>query len=199
MRQSLSILLASVLLLMSFTACADTQNVELTANSGMPQEMGQHGSGTMPQGERPTREKSGDGNARIEDGQNERKDGGPDASSAENSVEKTVTGTVKSIVGNEVVLIITKTTDAVGKGREDKENPAQISDSSQEEEPTENSTPQTEDSGTTQEITETYLVPVGMSIGSKDFSAIKAGNTLKIYFGTDPNDGSEIITAVELR
>lgn len=49
-----------------------------------------------------------------------------------------------------------------------------------------------------QEQTETLLLPVGMKIGSKDFSSVKAGNTLKITFGADPDDGTEIITSVEI-
>lgn len=48
------------------------------------------------------------------------------------------------------------------------------------------------------EKTAVYLLPVGMKIGSKDYSSVSAGNTLKIYFGTHPDDGSEIITAVEV-
>ena len=35
-------------------------------------------------------------------------------------------------------------------------------------------------------------------IGGKDFSSVTAGNTLKITFGTHPDDGSEIITAVSI-
>lgn len=48
------------------------------------------------------------------------------------------------------------------------------------------------------EKSEKYLLPVGMKIGDKDFSTVKAGNVLKIYFGTHPDDGSEIIISVEV-
>jgi len=46
--------------------------------------------------------------------------------------------------------------------------------------------------------TQKYILPVGMKMGIKDFSSVSAGNTLRIYFGIHPNDGSEIITAVEV-
>ncbi len=48
------------------------------------------------------------------------------------------------------------------------------------------------------EKSEKYLLPVGMKIGDKDFSSVKAGNTLKISFSTHPEDGSEMIVAVEI-
>lgn len=71
--------------------------------------------------------------------------------------KNSITGKVKSMVGNEVVLL---TTQDGGEGQK------------------------------------TYLLPVGMSIGSKDFSSVKAGDTLKISFGISPVDGSETIIAV---
>ena len=104
-------------------------------------------------GERPQREKrqnSGEETERVGEQRVER------AQKAENS-GKTVSGTVQSIVGNEVVLLI--------NGSEE---------------------------------TATYLLPVGMAIGQKDFTSVKVGNRLTITFGTHPDDGSEIITAVEI-
>lgn len=47
------------------------------------------------------------------------------------------------------------------------------------------------------ENTQVYLLPVGMKMGTKDYTSITAGNTIKIYFGTHPDDGSEIIVGVE--
>lgn len=78
---------------------------------------------------------------------------------AEPAAEKTVSGKVESIVGNEVTLLVS-------------ENGVETS--------------------------EKYLLPVGMKIGDKDFSSVKAGNTLKISFSTHPEDGSEMIVAVEI-
>lgn len=78
---------------------------------------------------------------------------------SETNAEKTVSGRVESIVGNEVTLLISEN----GVERSEK-----------------------------------YLLPVGMKIGDKDFSTVKAGNTLKISFGTHPDDGSEIIISVEV-
>lgn len=104
-------------------------------------------------GERPQREKrqnSGENTERVGEQRVER------AQRAENS-GKTVSGTVQSIVGNEVVLLI--------NGSEE---------------------------------TATYLLPVGMAIGQKDFTSVKAGNRLTITLGNHPDDGSEIITAVEI-
>lgn len=78
---------------------------------------------------------------------------------SETNAEKTVSGRVESVVGNEVTLLISEN----GVERSEK-----------------------------------YLLPVGMKIGDKDFSTVKAGNTLKISFGTHPDDGSEIIISVEV-
>ena len=104
-------------------------------------------------GERPQREKrqnSGEETERVGEQRVER------TQKAKNS-GKTISGTVQSIVGNEVVLLI--------NGSEE---------------------------------TATYLLPVGMAIGQKDFTSVKAGNRLTITFGTHPDDGSEIITAVQI-
>jgi len=48
------------------------------------------------------------------------------------------------------------------------------------------------------EKVETLLLPVGMKIGTKDYTTVTAGSTITVYFGLHPDDGSEIITAVEL-
>ncbi len=154
--------------------------------------------------------------------------------SVKQNATKTVTGTVQSIVGNEVTLLIT----AQSKGAEGsdtdnaerqnrgergerpnremaagenaaempqavrfaegereqrravRENTQQNSDGS--------ATEETKNGSKSEQQTVTYLLPVGMSMGSKDYSSVTAGNTLKIYFGSHPDDGSEIITGVEV-
>lgn len=205
MRQSLAILLASILLLLGLTACAKTQKA---AASGTPQGTRQYGGGNMPQGERPTGERT---NAnRTEGAQMRARDSGaPNFSSGNHSAEKVVTGKVKSIVGNEAVLIITQSSDTTGQ-RKNRENADKLdaADSQEKNETVQSAEYEAQAQPADQagfsesaapEVTETYLIPVGMAIGNKDFSVIKTGNTLRIYFGTDPGDGSEIITAVELR
>lgn len=79
--------------------------------------------------------------------------------SAAQTQGNTVTGTVASIVGNEVTLTLS--------GEQEGEQAV-------------------------------YLLPVGMAIGRGDFSTVSTGNRLRITFGTDPQDGSEIITAVTI-
>ena len=190
MRQSLSILLALTFLLLSCMACSGTQKVPSSAEGEVMQGMKQHGSGEMQKGERPSGEKSSVSQHAAGD-QKKIKDSGVAASNA-NSADKTITGKVKSIVGNEVVLIVTQASVTDDKTA-NKEKLTSASASSQ------NTSKADISEKASQEVTETYLIPVGMAIGNKDFSAIKAGNTLKIYFGKDPNDSSEIITAVELR
>lgn len=191
MRKSLSILLALTFFLLSCTACASTQKATSAASGEMPQAMKQHGSGEMPQGERPSGEKSSDSQRAAGD-QKKVKDSGA-AALNDNSTDKTITGKVKSIVGNEVVLIVTQASGIADKNtNKEKLTSASVNSS-------ENASKVDTADIASQEVTETYLIPVGMAIGNKDFSAIKAGNTLKIYFGTDPTDSSEIITTVELR
>ena len=127
------------------------QRSENGENTERPQR--QRSENTDSTGERPQREKrqnSGENTELVGEQRVER------TQKAENS-GKTVSGTVQSIVGNEVVLLI--------NGGEE---------------------------------TATYLLPVGMVIGQKDFTSVKAGNRLTITFGTHPDDGSEIITAVEI-
>lgn len=209
MRQSLAILLAMVLLLLGLTACGETQK---TAASGTPQGTKQYG-GNIPQGERPTGERTNTN--RTEGAQMRVRDSGSSDFSSNNhstgisGAEKVVTGKVKSIVGNEVVLIIAQSSDTAGR-QKDKENTDKSAAAASQEKngTTKLSEQETEaktavqtnfSQGETPEMTATYLIPVGMAVGNKDFSSIKAGNTLRLYFGTDPGDGSEIITAVELR
>lgn len=208
MRQSLAILLAMLLLLPGLTACGETQK---TAASGTPQGTGQYG-GNMPQGERPTGERM---NANRAEGaqMRVRDSGAPDFNENNDSAgisraQKIVTGRVQSIVGNEVVLIITQSSDTAGRQKNQAETDKAAA-VSQEENGTAKLAEQEAEAqaavqadfseGETPETTQTYLIPVGMAVGDKDFSSIKAGNTLNLYFGTDPGDGSEIITAVELR
>ena len=210
MRKVQMILLAAVLLLLSLTACADTQK---TAASGRAQGSGQYG-GSRTESERPAGTRGGSA-GRAEGAPTRVRDSGAAPADLENNragvsgAQKTVTGKVKSIVGNEVVLIVTQAADTAGQRKNRENGDYTAAGSSQPQgDAARSSGPAVQSQAADQanfaqsaarEVTETYLIPVGMAVGNKDFSAIKAGNTLRLYFGTDPNDGSEIITAVELR
>ena len=147
---------------------------------------------------------------------------------------KVITGTVESIVGNEITLLIASETEGA-QSRQD--NQSETADNQQMsggldgertkraegERPQrsegmtmpDGSMPQRRQRTEKSEAAESdgtslaeksadtaktakYLLPVGMSMGSKDYSSVTAGNTLKIYFGIHPQDGSEMITAVEV-
>ncbi len=201
MRQLKIALLVSTLVLVNLTACADAQKTaaqetsrgERQRGNGMSQS--ERSSKTQTVGKNRTEEKARDSGS-FSDGT---KNNNVNASDS----EKVVSGKVKSIVGNEVVLIITPgngittSKNKENAGRTDSQNTSNAAGSSEPAAPTVDRSASPESAAT--EETQTYLIPVGMAVGSKDFSAIKAGNTLKIYFGTDSVDGDEIITAVELR
>ena len=156
MKRFLPLILAAMMIM---AGC----NSGSTADSGNKQQNGERAQMSQ-NGERPQRQNSGERKERPQRQQNENSAEGervgerPQRSEKEASANgKTVSGTVQSIVGNEVVLLI--------NGSEE---------------------------------TATYLLPVGMAIGQKDFSSVKEGNRLTITFGTHPDDGSEIITAVQI-
>lgn len=138
---------------------------------------------------------------------------------------RTVTGTVQSIVGNEVTLLISdqksgENTErpargerpfaeiAEGEKASDMPQRAEFADGERKqrrekaesaEAGVENGTDKTADTvKNTEQQNNVFLLPVGMKMGSKDYSSITAGNTIKIYFGIHPDDGSEMITAVEV-
>lgn len=193
MKKLIVSLIIFVLLLISVTACSAKQKVVTPSSSEISQGKRHNGGNTLrserPSGEQNTVEKNTE---RLE---KKVQDSGISASanqngelSYQNSSEKAIIGKVKSIVGNEVVLIVTKNSTATGKEKIAESESSNLSNGEM-----------TENESANKEFTETYLIPVGMAIGNKDFSSIKAGNTLKLYFGTDQNDGSIIITAVELR
>lgn len=193
MKKLIVSLIIFVLLLISVTACSAKQKVETPASSEISQGKRHNGGNTLrgerPSGEQNTVEKN------TERSQKKVQDSGIPVSanqngelSYQNNSEKSIVGKVKSIVGNEVVLIVTKNSTATGKENIAESESSNLSNGKM-----------TENESAKKEFTETYLIPVGMAIGNKDFSSIKAGNTLKLYFGTDQNDGSIIITAVELR
>ena len=148
-----------VVIITIFTSCIKSEPIP-EGQSGMY--------GDSPKGMSRPAGMTADGEGKQRTGSAERKSRAPDEvrdsgageSGLGNNEEKSVTGKVKMIVGNEATLIIT-TGDGV-------------------------------------ETAESYLLPVGMRIGGKDFSSVTAGNTLKITFGTHPDDGSEIITAVSI-
>ena len=193
MKKPIVILIIFVLLLMSVTACSTKQNVETPASSEISQGK-RHNGGNMSRGERSSGELGTDGKTterlqkRVQDSGVSAYDNQNGDISYQNSSEKAIIGKVKSIVGNEVVLIVTKNSTATGKENIAERELTDLSNNNL-----------TENESSKEESTETYLIPVGMAIGNRDFSSIKAGNTLKIYFGIDQNDGSKIITAVELR
>ena len=135
-----------------------------------------------------------------------------------NSAVKVVSGTVESIVGNEVTLLISSESEGLVSEKPSETAEGEIPDHSravngrqQRMEKTDAERPQRrqreeisnnfEKSGSnpvSTTKTQKYILPVGMKMGIKDFSSVSAGNTLRIYFGIHPNDGSEIITAVEV-
>lgn len=211
MRQKIATMLA-LLIVIACTACSSTEKVSSSAGGEM---RGSGSGGTMPQGEHHA-SGSASSSERSEGVKNKSQKTDEVASNSE-SGEKFVTGKVKSIVGNEVVLIITQSSLTENKNLESETTKNEKASLSQAQETTAESSESSEATQaatignnkveneaesqpeTETQVTETYLLPVGMTIGSKDFSSVKTGNTLKIYFGTDPDDGSEIITAVELR
>lgn len=175
MKRFLPLILAAIMI---FAGCQNSSagSAQNTAPSGERPQMSENGERPQRQnrpegqnGERSQRRQNENGESAGEpqeqkqsksaDSQSERTGERQDTKQPSNEGGKTVTGTVKSIVGNEVTLI-------------------------------------TDENNT--EATETYLLPVGMKIGQKDFSSVKEGNTLKITFGTHPDDKSEIITSVEI-
>lgn len=181
-----------VLLLISVTACSTKQIVETPASSEISQGK-RHNGGNMSRGERSSGEQGTVGKT-TERLQKKVKDSGVSAGnqngdiSYQNGSENAIIGKVKSIVGNEVILIVANNSTATANENISERKARDLSNSEMAENESENKV-----------FTETYLIPVGMAIGNRDFSSIKAGNTLKIFFGTDQNDGSKIITAVELR
>ncbi|MEA5136609.1 MAG: hypothetical protein VB035_10800 [Candidatus Fimivivens sp.] len=180
-------LIIFVLILINVTACSTKQKVETPASSEISQGK-RHSGGNMSRDDRPSGEQ-GTAEKATERLQKRVQDSGVSAGvSFRNGSENAIIGKVKSIVGNEVVLIITNNSMATGKENKREYESTNLSN---------NDFAEIESSK--EDSTETYLIPVGMAIGNKDFSSIKAGNTLKIFFGTDQNDGSKIITAVELR
>lgn len=151
-----------VIIMIVSTACNEKEASTAPVGGGSGSERGANGSFERGQGRNAAARSESGAITISESGQRQRpqpaeRDSGEEA--GEGSAEKnSITGTVKSIVGNEILLV-------TGQGDGDEQS---------------------------------YLLPVGMSIGSKDFSVVKAGDRLRITFGEHPDDGSEIITAVAI-
>lgn len=228
MKHLFAVLFMLALLLMCFSGCAQTETTTAATGTKLPEGAKFIGS-SKPEGAQFTpKDNNADKSAQDNAGEHPIQENGAGVSRTEakrsantsgfgienSNSSKIITGTVKSIVGNEVVLIVTQ--NSVGaQTQENKEISMNVKDDSsadnissqqelgskqQNDNALQQDTAELHAAGNEpQQVIETYLIPVGMAIGNKDFTAIKAGDTLTIYFGTDSNDGSEIITAVELK
>ena len=81
--------------------------------------------------------------------------GGAQSQTLQVEVAETVTGEVESIVGNEVTLLLT------------------------------DGTAQTEETESSGQATATYLLPVGMPIGTGDYSTVSTGMVLELSLDAD--------------
>ena len=103
--------------------------------------------------------------------------GGAQSQTLQVEVAETVTGEVESIVGNEVTLLLTDGTAAPAEP-EAAATPAATPAAS--EAPAETEEP--ESSG---QATATYLLPVGMPIGTGDYSTVSTGMVLELSLDAD--------------
>ena len=98
--------------------------------------------------------------------------GGAQSQTLQVEVAETVTGEVESIVGNEVTLLLTDGTAAPAEP----EAPAETEDAE---------AAQTEETESSAEATATYLLPVGMPIGTGDYSTVSTGMVLELSLDAD--------------
>ena len=111
--------------------------------------------------------------------------GGAQSQTLQVEVAETVTGEVESIVGNEVTLLLTDGTAAPAEP-EAAATPAATPAASEAPAETEDAeaaeTEETESSG---QATATYLLPVGMPIGTGDYSTVSTGMVLELSLDAD--------------
>lgn len=111
--------------------------------------------------------------------------GGAQSQTLQVEVAETVTGEVESIVGNEVTLLLTDGTAAPAEP-EAAATPAATPAAS--EAPAETEDPeaaQTEETESSAQATATYLLPVGMPIGTGDYSTVSTGMVLELSLDAD--------------
>lgn len=104
--------------------------------------------------------------------------GGAQSQTLQVEVAETVTGEVESIVGNEVTLLLTDGTapSAEAETAEPAELPAGTEDAE---------AAQTEETESSAQATATYLLPVGMPIGTGDYSTVSTGMVLELSLDAD--------------
>ena len=111
--------------------------------------------------------------------------GGAQSQTLQVEVAETVTGEVESIVGNEVTLLLTDGTAAPAEpeaAATPAATPAASEAPAETEDPEAAQTEETESSG---QATATYLLPVGMPIGTGDYSTVSTGMVLELSLDAD--------------
>lgn len=111
--------------------------------------------------------------------------GGAQSQTLQVEVAETVTGEVESIVGNEVTLLLTDGTAAPAEpeaGATPAATPAASEAPAETEDAEAAQTEETESSG---QATATYLLPVGMPIGTGDYSTVSTGMVLELSLDAD--------------
>ena len=111
--------------------------------------------------------------------------GGAQSQTLQVEVAETVTGEVESIVGNEVILLLTDGTAAPAEP-EAAATPAATPAASEAPAETEDAeAAQTEETESSGQATATYLLPVGMPIGTGDYSTVSTGMVLELSLDAD--------------
>ena len=111
--------------------------------------------------------------------------GGAQSQTLQMEVAETVTGEVESIVGNEVTLLLTDGTAAPAEP-EAAATPAATPAASEAPAETEDAeAAQTEETESSGQATATYLLPVGMPIGTGDYSTVSTGMVLELSLDAD--------------
>ena len=111
--------------------------------------------------------------------------GGAQSQTLQVEVAETVTGEVESIVGNEVTLLLTDGTAAPAEP-EAAATPAATPAASEAPAETEDAeAAQTEETESSAQATAIYLLPVGMPIGTGDYSTVSTGMVLELSLDAD--------------
>ena len=111
--------------------------------------------------------------------------GGAQSQTLQVEVAETVTGEVESIVGNEVTLLLTDGTTAPAEP-EAAATPAATPAASEAPAETEDAeAAQTEETESSAQATAIYLLPVGMPIGTGDYSTVSTGMVLELSLDAD--------------
>lgn len=111
--------------------------------------------------------------------------GGAQSQTLQVEVAETVTGEMESIVGNEVTLLLTDGTAAPAEP-EAAATPAATPAASEAPAETEDAeAAQTEETESSGQATATYLLPVGMPIGTGDYSTVSTGMVLELSLDAD--------------